>query len=142
MKPESPQSLPPCYCLRTRKANSAVAKFYDHILEPSGVTVRQYSLLLYISQREGISVRELADMAELERSTLARTLKPLFHKGLIVDAKNPGARDSKLQLTENGQETLFQAAALWRQAQETVMEKLGAEKLAMVDEVLEMLQGL
>ncbi|MDR2354996.1 MAG: MarR family transcriptional regulator, partial [Clostridiales Family XIII bacterium] len=51
-----------CYCLRTRKASAAVTKFYDNILEPCGVTVRQYSLLLNVSKTERCSVKELADM--------------------------------------------------------------------------------
>lgn len=131
-----------CYCLKVRKASASVTKFYDHMLEPVGVTVRQYSLLLNISRRHSISIRELADITDLERSTLARNLKPLFHKELILDAKLPGARDCKLELTENGLKALAEAQALWQQAQNAVMEKLGAKGLEMLEYILHELEEL
>lgn len=123
-------------------ATNNLARFYDRMLEPSGVTTRQFSLLLNISRSEDVNVRQLADMANLDRSTLARNLKPLFSKCLIEDNKLPGARDSKLRLTETGRETLEQARCLWEKAQDTVAEKLGREKLEMLETVLEALEAL
>lgn len=131
-----------CYCLKVRKANGAVTKFYDTILAPSGVTTRQYSLLLNISRAENISIRELADMSELDRSTLARNLKPLFNKELVSDAREIGTRDCKLILTEKGKTVLSEAAALWAKAQQMLMEKVGYANLDMLDNVLEMLEKL
>lgn len=131
-----------CYCLKTRMATGNLVKFYDNMLEPSGVTTRQYSLLLNISRREDVSVRELADMTNLERSTLARNLKPLFSRLLIEDKKLPGTRDSKLRLTKNGREVLEKAQGLWEKAQSGLAEKLGQEKMDMLETVLDALEAL
>lgn len=131
-----------CFCLRIRKASAAVTKFYDNMLIPSGVTVRQYSLLFNISQAKDCSVKELADMTELDRSTLARSLKPLFNQCLVVDTSQPRARNSKLELTEAGKATLEQAKLLWEKAQFELMQKLGCERVNGLEKVLQSLDCL
>lgn len=128
-----------CYCLKTRKASAAITKFYDNTLAPCGVTIRQYSLLLSISQAESCSVRDLADMTDLDRSTLARSLKPLFQQRLIVDRKEPGARSSRLELTPDGQDTVVCAAQRWAEAQEMVKHKFGKAGLEELENVMAML---
>lgn len=131
-----------CYCLKTRRASAVVTKFYDKTLEPCGLTVRQYSLLLNISQEECCSVKELADATELDRSTLARSLKPLFHQGLIADTSRPGARNSQLELTKAGQESLGRAKLLWAEAQRALTQKLGEGGLRSLEEVFQLLESL
>lgn len=131
-----------CYCLRTRKAASSIKDFYDRMLAPSGVTVRQYSLLLNISNLQDCSVRELSDATELDRSTLTRGLKPLFNGGYVIDTKDTHCRDSRLRLTEKGQRTLSQAAALWKNAQDEVEIRFGVDGMQKLNSVLEMLQKL
>ena len=131
-----------CHCLKMRRSAGNVISFYDQILKPSGVTVRQYSLLYSISKHDGCSVRELSEYTELDRSTLARSLKPLMKADLIADAKDAGARDSKLSLTEQGQQVCREAARLWEIAQKRFEEKLGAEQVKALEDALEILQTL
>lgn len=131
-----------CYCLRARRASAAVTKFYDNILKPCGVTVSQYSLLLNISKAEYCSVKELADMAELDRSTLARNLKPLYQQGLVINTKEPGTRNSRLELTKAGKETVECAKQLWAEAQAAVKLKLGEGGLHALEQALDLLEAL
>lgn len=131
-----------CYCLKIRRATASVTKHYDCVLAPCGVTVSQYSLLLNISRAEQCSIRELADMAELDRSTLSRNLKPLFHEGLVVNTKQQGTRNHQLELTEAGKETLECAKRLWAEAQQDVKIKLGDEGLNALEKILGSLEAL
>lgn len=142
MREKQSKNSTACYCLRTRRASAAVTKFYDNMLESCGVTVRQYSLLLNISQAEYCSVKELADMTELDRSTLARSLKPLYHHGLVIDIKEPGTRNSQLELTNAGKETVEYAKQLWTEAQKAVKLKLGEDGLHSLEKVLDLLEAL
>ena len=112
------------------------------MLSPAGVTVRQYSLLYEISAHKECSVSGLAEATELERSTLARSLKPLIKQGLVLDTKKDGKRDSKLILTEKGEDTKKQAEKLWAEAQALFEEKLGTEKLKAFEDALLELQNL
>lgn len=129
-----------CYCLKTRRASASITKFYDQMLAPCGVTARQYSLLLNIPQTDNCSVRELSDMIDLDRSTLARSLKPLYTQGLIIDNKAPGTRNSQLELTDKGKQVVLQAMSLWEKAQQSLMQKIGDEKLRQLDEIYSMLE--
>jgi len=131
-----------CYCLKTRRASAALTKFYDNKLAPCGVTVRQYSLLLNISQAENCSVKELADMTELDRSTLARSLKPLYQQALVIDTKELGTRNSQLELTRAGKQTVECANQLWAEAQEVVEEKFGEVGLQKLEMVMARLEAL
>jgi len=108
----------PCYCLKIRRAANDVTRFYNKMVEPSGVMVSQYSLLLNIEKLDKGSIRELSDLVELDRSTLARNLKPLLSKKFIQDSRITGTRDCKLVLTPKGKEVLEQAKLLWVQAQQ------------------------
>lgn len=132
----------PCYCMKIRRASAVITKFYDAILGECGITARQYSLLFKVKAAEGCSVRELADAAELERSTLARNLKPLYQRGLIVDVKQPGTRKSRLKLTPAGEERLEFANLLWEKAQNDVLQKLGEDGISGLDKLLGLLETL
>lgn len=131
-----------CYCLKMRRASSDITRFYDKQLEASGVTVSQFSLLLNISKAKQGSLSELANMAELDRSTLARNIKPLIKKGLVYDAKLEGKRNSKFVLSPTGKVTLRQANQLWQQAQQQVQEALGDRSLKELERVLKTLETL
>ena len=132
----------PCYCLKIRRASAVVTKFYDDQLGACGITARQYSLLSKISGAEHCSVRELSDVAELDRSTLARSLKPLYLQKLIVDVKRPGARNSQLELTQAGRQTLARANHVWVKAQTDVRQKLGENGISWLDQMLDLLESL
>lgn len=131
-----------CFCLKLRRAAAGITCYYDHALEPSGITVSQFSLLLNISKAERGSLAELADMAELDRSTLARNIKPLIIKKLVLDTKADKARDSRFILTEAGRKTLAQAQQLWEAAQSSIAERLGSDGVTELEKVLEALETL
>ena len=142
MEETQKRSQTACYCMKIRRASAVITKLYDQLLDGSGITARQFSLLFKVSTAEHCSVRELADATELDRSTLARNLKPLYQKGLIADAKEMGARNSRLELTPEGKETLQHAGALWKEAQERVRLKLGKRRVAELDKLIGLLEEL
>lgn len=131
-----------CHCLKMRRSAENVIRFYDNILAPSGVTVRQYSLLGAIYENSGCNVRALSEITLLDRSTLARSLKPLIQAGYIEDNKAVGARDSVLELTKAGKAVCKKAAGLWDEAQRQFETKLGKEQLDALEESLALLQAL
>lgn len=131
-----------CHCLKMRRSAENVIRFYDSILAPSGVTVRQYSLLHAVSEHVGCSVRVLSELTLLDRSTLARSLKPLIQSGYIEDKKPEGARDSVLELSEKGILVCNKAADLWEIAQRQFEAKLGEEQLTALERALTMIQNI
>ena len=131
-----------CHCLKMRRSAENVIHYYDEALQPSGITVRQYSLLYQIQIHPGCTVRELSEAKELDRSTLARSLKSLFRSGYIVDKKEPGTRDSNLHLTDVGAAVCSHAGRLWEMAQQTYEEKIGKDTVRQLETALLKLQYL
>lgn len=84
----------------------------------------------------------LSESMLLDRSTLARSLKPLLKAGYIADKKSAGARDSVLELTEKGRAVYKEAADLWKTAQLKFEEKIGKERLESFEKTLALMQAL
>lgn len=131
-----------CHCLKMRRSAENIVGFYDRMLAPAGVTLRQYSLLSAIAEQDGCSIRELGDATLLERSTLARSLKPLEKEGLVEDRRAKGSRNSELYLTAKGQHICRDAAWRWKNAQHAFEEKIGAEKVTELESILNEMQNL
>ncbi len=131
-----------CYCLQARQADALIQDYYDRMLEPAGVTARQYTLLRCIARLAVCSLRELADCAPLDRAALSRSLRPLLASGRVLDSRTGSVRGSRLCLSAEGRRTLTQAAALWDRAQVNVEEKLGREGLERLASVLGTLNAL
>lgn len=131
-----------CHCLKMRRSAENVIHFYDNILAPSGITVRQYSLLNAVFEHSGCNVRELSEATLLDRSTLARSLKPLIQSGYIIDKKASRARDSVLELTDHGVSVCKEAAGLWKVAQYQFESKFTKSQLQNFEDTLIFLQEL
>jgi len=132
----------PCYYVKTRWAESALRDFYNSHMNSYDITGRQFTLLTLISTNEGCSVRELADMIVLERSTVNRSILPLFKKRLIVDRKITGTRNSQLAITEEGINTLVVATKAWEKAQNSIETKFGKDEIIIINRVLKELGSL
>jgi len=131
-----------CHCINLRRANAAVTAYYDRMLEPLGLTVSQYSLLVNLSRTEPTSISSLAATVGLERTTLSRSLRPLFSAALIEDVSEPGRRDRRMRLTDKGRQTVEAGALLWEKAQRGVKKHLGAERLKTFLSILSDLESI
>lgn len=124
-----------CFCINLRRMNGAVTEYYDRILKPSGLTVSQFSLLKNLQRIGESSVSELAKEVELERSTLARSLKPLFAAGYIEDVSQSEARNSRIRVTESGARVLVRSLPLWQAAQDGIAGAIGLDGVEMLEEL-------
>lgn len=123
----------PCICINLRRLSQKTTEFYDQALKPLGVSVNQYSLLVSISRLEGCGTGQLARHVKLEKSTLVRTLQPLFRDGLIVDASAEEKRKRRMYLTPAGEDILKKAFPLWEKAQKDIAAELGVDYAELVD---------
>lgn len=129
-----------CYCINLRRASNAVTDIYNRSLQPIGLSVNQYSLLINISRLEPCSVSDLANYVGLERTTLVRSLKPLFKMAYIQDISEANQRNRQLKVTKSGEQVLKQAVLLWETAQTEIEQKIGKEKIAQLSEILSLIE--
>ena len=72
-----------CACKNLRRSARAVTRLYDEALRPSGLRITQFTLLVAVALSEPVPITRLADALDLDRTTLARDLKPLTERGLL-----------------------------------------------------------
>lgn len=117
----------PCHCLNIRRAARAVTRFYDKVVEPSGLKIAQYALLRHLEVVEPVTISTLAKIIRIDRTTLSRNIKPLMDSGLIAINSGSDSRSRQVTLTEAGRAAMLDAGVLWDEAQASINEYLGEE---------------
>jgi DNA-binding MarR family transcriptional regulator len=116
-----------CLCLHVRRAARAIARHYDDALRPVDLTNGQFSLLMSLNRPEPASMTSVASVLAMDRTTVTANLKPLVRRGLVemvADAKD--RRSRRLALTPDGRALLAAALPLWREAQKSAEQLIGA----------------
>jgi len=133
MKKETPHIAKPalqeiaqnCLCLQVRQTARLVTQLYDECLKPSGLRSTQFNLLVAIALAQTVPLTQLAEILVLDRTTLARNLKPLENQGLVEVSSGEDKRVRLISLTDRGYQLLEQALPHWKRAQEEVKDRLG-----------------
>lgn len=119
-----------CYCLASRRSARHLTRLYERHLAPSGMTSSQFSILSFLYHKPDMTVAELANAMEMERTTLVRTIKPMKDAGWIEDGPEKIGRAVILGISPGGLEKLEQGRPLWRAAQEAFERQVGNEAAA------------
>src|SRR5258708_5841584 len=93
-----------CACSNVRKAARAVTQLFDEVLQPTGLRSTQFTLLVAVARLREAPVTQLAEELVMDRTTLARNLKPCVRQALA------------------------RALPSWEQAQHQVVTRLGHEQ--------------
>ncbi|MDX1491658.1 MAG: MarR family winged helix-turn-helix transcriptional regulator [Pseudohongiellaceae bacterium] len=127
----------PCYAFSTRQASRRLSQFYEHRIISTGVHAQQFTILAIIEHKASISLTELAEELGMDRTTLARNLKPMERDELltITPSKEDG-RIKVIALTSIGKRKLKAARKKWQQAQADFEDKFGAERARKLREEL------
>ncbi|HJZ46632.1 MAG TPA: MarR family transcriptional regulator, partial [Roseiflexaceae bacterium] len=85
-----------CACFNLRKTARAITQFYNAILQPKGLLATQFTLLAILARDNPTPISAFAEALGMDRTTLARNLKPLQRDGLVQVA--PDETDHRIQL--------------------------------------------
>ena len=118
-----------CACFNLRRATRAVTQLYDDALRSVGLRTTQFTLLNAIRVMGPVTVRRLATVVVMDRTTLTRDLRPLERQGLVLVAPGEDRRERKVDLTVKGIQVIRRALPLWEKAQAQVAKGLGEERL-------------
>jgi DNA-binding MarR family transcriptional regulator len=115
-----------CLCLHVQRAARALARRFDEVLRPLGLTNGQFSLLMSLNRPEPPGMAAVANLLAMDRTTLTAALKPLERRGLVKVAMDPAdRRGRRLRLTAQGMKLLAEAAPVWERTHEEVEGLLG-----------------
>ena len=131
-----------CACRNLRRTTRAVTQLYDDTLRPSGLRITQFTLLVAVALGEPVPITRLADALSLDRTTLARDLKPLTERCLVEITAGEDRRTRVVRLTGQGREAIRRAYPLWQQAQTRIVEGSGPDRWQAVAAGLEEVTAL
>ena len=117
----------PCACANLRRAERVVTQLYDAVLRPSGMRATQFTLLQALHYAPAISQRQLAELLEIDSTTLTRTLAPHLRKGWVRSEAGADRRELRLSLTPAGQQKYKRVLPYWQKAQKKLRQVLGKE---------------
>jgi len=117
-----------CTCTHIRKAARVVTQFYDTFLQPSGLRMTQFIVLVVVALSEQETVMHVAEKLAMDRSALARSLKSLQEQGLLIVEPRHDRRTRLVRLTREGRQAITRTLPSWRQAQEQVITRFGEEQ--------------
>jgi DNA-binding MarR family transcriptional regulator len=125
-----------CICIAVRKASRRLTARYDEALAPAGINLAQFSLLRNINRHGPVSLTRLADLTELDRSTLGRNVRVLERMGLCAPADAADKREAAIALTPDGKRILAAAEPLWATTQTDIRTRIGAQGAAQLEALL------
>lgn len=115
-----------CLNFLLRRTSRIVARHYDDALRPHGLRATQFNVLSVLAQMGSTSLTELANVMAMERSALARNLKPLEREGFVTINSGNDKRTRIADVTTKGRRKLKIALPAWAAAHKAVYAILGS----------------
>ena len=117
-----------CACATVRRTDRVLTQFYDEILAPSGLYITQFTLLATLSQAAPVTINRLAEIMDMDRTTLSRNLEVLAKQHMVRIEEGEDRRTRQVHLTQEGEQALRRALPLWQEAQARIEHALGRER--------------
>ena len=117
-----------CIGFNIRRTDRVLTQFYDEMLAPSGLSAPQFGLLSVIAKVAPVTINNLAEITDIDRTTLTRNLDLLIKQRLVQNKEGEDRRMRLVQLTGEGQQALEHAWSLWEKAQGHFERALGSER--------------
>ena len=118
-----------CLCLNVRKMARVLTHHYETHLQAGDLRITQFSLLVAIALARAVPLTRLAEVLAMDRTTLARNLKPLERQHMVtVETSTEDRRVRVITLTAQGIQKVNEALPLWKQAQAQMLSLLGPQQ--------------
>jgi len=104
-----------CLCLASQRAARVLARRFDALFAPLGITNGQFSMMCALMGTWGPKLSDLAAFLAMDQTTISTAVRTLERKGMLVLEQD--AEDGRVwrpRLTDLGRETVMQAIPLWK----------------------------
>ncbi|MGR3795126.1 MarR family winged helix-turn-helix transcriptional regulator [Vannielia sp. SX4] len=122
-----------CLCLRAQRAARQLARIFDEVFRPLGLTNGQFSLLMSLNRPAPPRLTDLTGQLGMDRTTLTAAVKVLERRGLMrQEPDEKDKRAKRLMLTDEGRAILKEALPIWRETHariEAELERITAAQL-------------
>jgi DNA-binding MarR family transcriptional regulator len=130
-----------CIAVRLRLLNRVVTNIYDEALRPLGLKASQLNVLVVTAKLGLARPARVCEILQLDASTLSRNVERMRAAGWLEVVPEEDARAQPFRLTKQGKRLIEKAFPAWEQAQRQAEEVLGAEGIALLDNVAQEMGG-
>lgn len=142
-KSEIESILQACACANLRTVSRSLTQLYNQLLQPTGLKITQYYMLVNIYQYKKLSISQLSEVMMIDQTTMTRNVNVLTKHHFVHVEKNPqDSRTKFVSLTKLGMEKLFEATPIWMKVQEKIESEIGTEKYEDLLQTLERVQQI
>ncbi len=137
-----------CLCLHLQRAARTLARRFDLVLKPTGLTNGQFSMLMSLNRPDlpevpPATVGNVAELLGMDRTTVTAAARILARRGLLHSEVRPSDRRTKvLKLTAKGMQSLSAALPIWTQEHNTIERELGAKTPERLRRAVRLIGGL
>ena len=132
-----------CMNLQVLRASHFVLKAFDEAYREFGVRATQLPVLAMMADYRGpISIKDVADAVESERSVMFRKLKVMEKNGWISEDLAASGKEKMFILTDAGRELIEQLAPVRTRVQEKLMTRLAPDEQYLLMSLCGKLRGL
>ena len=104
-----------CLCFAAQKAARLLARRFDKVFAPLGITNGQFSMMVALGGMGAPRLGALAEFLAMDQTTLTAAVKALEARGLVSRKVDPDdLRARRVSLTEAGAEVVAKAMPVWR----------------------------
>lgn len=117
-----------CVAFSVRRISRMVTGHYDRHLAGYGLRSTQFTILNALKALEEVTVNDLAEQLQTDRTTLTRNLELLQQKGWLEKVAGSDRRVRNIRLTNEGLAKLDDSLDAWQTAQDILTARLGASR--------------
>ena len=128
MNVEIEGEAPSCINMQILRASHYVLKTYDDAYRDLGIRATQMPVIGLISRKGPITIRQIADEMESERSVMSRKLRVMEKNGWISEDPATTGKEKSFILANAGRELIERVLPVKQAVQEKILNKLSEDE--------------
>ena len=120
---------PACINLQMMRSSHYILKAYDEAYRPFGIRATQMPVLGAVARRQPVSIREIADELESERSVMSRKLQVMEKSGWVAEDPETSGKEKTFVLTNKGKALIERILPVRMEVQNRLMSALTEDEL-------------
>jgi len=128
MNTEIEGGVPDCINMQILRASHYVLKTYDYAYRDLGVRATQMPVVGLISRKGPITIRQIADEMESERSVMSRKLQVMEKNGWISEDPETSGKEKSFILADEGRALIERVLPVKHEVQTRILNKLSNDE--------------
>lgn len=123
---------PACINLQMMRSSHYILKAYDEAYRPYGIRATQMPVLGAVARRQPVTIRQIADELESERSVMSRKLQIMEKSGWVKMSSEMVGREKSFVLTDQAKELIQKILPVRLKVQQRLMSALTQDELKLL----------